>query len=760
MAEKSFIIKDKKTNNIFRIRASSKAEAKSKLRKLDQSNTAQVAVTPDGIPINNSKGDAVLRSPQGNLTLVGEGYSTSDPEKIKTFTEKLGEVTAGDISRSSINQSLIEQNPIMSRVAATLPAMGLGTGSFADEVIGLFNNDAKIATRALQNAMASERPLETFALQAGVSVAEVYGLIKRFPKLAELFAGKAGDSMISRTIKSGASAGLGGGATAAVMSAGGKDEGSIKDRFINPETAMDTAIGTGTGAAIGAPLPLIGAGIRRSVDSLRSADIPLISQALGVSRSAAMVIKNAFASGGDIDDAINAVNRAGKSGMLVDAEEAAMSLADAAGNAGARPASIISKSMSDRASALNTQLENTLAKNLGTETSPKKVIAELRGRNQADRTKAYNKAYNTPIDYSSAAGRNIEDVLDTIDGKIVKSAIDTANNRMRRDGFKNQQIKATILDNGDVEYETLPNVMQLDYLKRAVQRLAEKSKGEFGQATDDSRFYSSIARDLKNAIDDAAIDPQTGERVYSQAVRMGGDVIGEENAFKLGRDVLKPNVKIDDIEEVLGDSPSDIQLQAMRMGMGQYIKELLADVKAVPSDPDIAARQLDAFVRATSSDNAKRKIMQVMGADANILLRQIDEVAQSATVRAKMRDNSRTNIRQNIQDTVEAQIQPGPIGTLARGEGLSSARKIIQEVTGMTDEAVDERKVKIYTEIAQALTNKNTAQAKKALRILKDAADGNIKSVEDNILLANEITTLFGSGVQKEAERRAGLLVQ
>ena len=88
MAEKSFIIRDKKTNNIFRIRASSKAEAKSKLRKLDQSNTAQVAVTPDGIPIKNSKGDAVLRSPQGNLTLVGEGYSTSDPEKIKTFTEK------------------------------------------------------------------------------------------------------------------------------------------------------------------------------------------------------------------------------------------------------------------------------------------------------------------------------------------------------------------------------------------------------------------------------------------------------------------------------------------------------------------------------------------------------------------------------------------------------------------------------------------------------------------------------------------------
>ena len=759
---KVFFLKDKKTGNHFRIVANSRAEADEKLKKLDQKNTAQVAFTPDGQPLRNKQtGGAVLRSPNGNLTLVSPGFSSSDPEDIAKFTESLGQVTAGDISRSSINQSLIDQNPFMSRVAATLPAMGFGTGSFADEVIGLFNNDAKLATRALQKAMASERPLETFALQAGVGVAEVYGLVKRFPKLAELFAGKPGDSMISRMAKSGAGAGLGGGATAALMSAGGKDEGSLGERFGSRDTLTDTAIGTGTGFAVGAPLPLLGAGIRRTVDSLRTADIPLISQVLGVSRSAAMVIKNAFAQGGDINAAINAVNRAGKTGMLVDADEAAMALADAAGMSGAQPASVISKAMSDRANTLSGQLDNTLTRKLGDETNPKVVVNELRNRNAKMRQDAYQKAYNTPIDYSSTAGRNIEAVLDTIDGKIVKSAIDTANTRMRRDGFKNQQIKANILDNGDVQYETLPNVMQLDYLKRALQRLAEESKGEFGKITDDSRFYSGIARDLKNAIDDAAIDPQTGERVYSRAVRLGGDVIQEENAFKLGRDLLKPGVEVDEIAEVLGDNPSDIQRQAMRIGMGQYIRKLLGDVKTVPSDPDLAARQLDAFMRVTSSQNAREKIMQVMGADANMLLRQIDEVAQSATVRARMRNNSLTNIRGNIQETVETQIAPGAIGSLLRGEGLTSGRKIIQEITGMTDEAVDERKVRIYTEIAQALTNKNTAQAKRALQVLKDAADGNIRSAEDNILLANELTSLIGSGAQKELERRSqGLLVQ
>ena len=54
--------------------------------------------------------------------------------------------------------------------------------------------------------------------------------------------------------------------------------------------------------------------------------------------------------------------------------------------------------------------------------------------------------------------------------------------------------------------------------------------------------------------------------------------------------------------------------------MGQYIRKLLGDVKTVPSDPDLAARQLDAFMRVTSSQNAREKIIQVMGADANMLL--------------------------------------------------------------------------------------------------------------------------------------------
>ena len=754
-----FILRDKKTNNIFRIKASSLSDAKDKLRKLDQVNTAQVAVTPDGIPIKIGK-DAVLRSPSGNLTLVGEGYSTSDPEKIRIFTEKLGEVTVGDISRSSINQSLIEQNPIMARVAATLPAMGFGTGSFADEVIGLFNNDAKLATRALQKAMASERPLETFALQAGVGVAEVYGLVKRFPKLAELFAGKPGDSMISRTIKSGIGAGLGGGATAGIMSVGGKEEGGLGERLLDPETGKDVLVGTATGAAVGAPLPLLGAGVRRSVDALRKADIPLISQALGVSRSAAMVIKNAFAQGGDITSAINAVERAGKSGMLVDADEAARALADAAGQAGPEPSSVVAKAMTERAADVSQQLDATLSKSLGNETNPKTVVENIRSRNQVERNDAYNIAYKTPINYSSVAGMNIENVLDRIDPKIVQTAIGKANVRMRADGLKNQQIKATINENGEVSYTKLPNVMQLDYLKRALQNLAEESKGEFGKITDDSRLYSSFARQLKSALDEAVVDPETGARVYSQAVKLGGDVLQEEAAFKLGRDILKPNTEIDEIAEALGDTPSDVQLEAMRIGMGQYIRKLLGDVKAVPSDPDLAARQLDAFMRVTSSQNARDKIMQIMGQDAPMFLKQLDEVAQSASVRARMKLGSGTAIRQNIQKSIEEQTSPGALGSFLRAEGLKSGRQIVQEITGMTDEVIDLRKQKIYTEIAQALTNKNTAAAKRALQIMQDAAQGKIINADDNTLLANEITTLIGSGVQKEAERRTGLLVQ
>ena len=191
------------------------------------------------------------------------------------------------------------------------------------------------------------------------------------------------------------------------------------------------------------------------------------------------------------------------------------------------------------------------------------------------------------------------------------------------------------------------------------------------------------------------------------------------------------------------------------MGMSQYIRKVLNDVKAVPSDPDLEARQLDAFYRLTSSENAREKIRQVLGGDASAFLKQIDEVAQTALVRAQIGGNSATAIRQSIQEGVEAQTGLGPASTLLRGEPLAASRKIVQEITGVTDEFTEKRRQEIYNDVAKALTQVGSRDAKEALSILKRVQQGRQASQEERDFLANRIAYYMGSSVQKPTEQQA-----
>ncbi|NBR79721.1 MAG: hypothetical protein EBT71_06775, partial [Alphaproteobacteria bacterium] len=106
-----------------------------------------------------------------------------------------------------------------------------------------------------------------------------------------------------------------------------------------------------------------------------------------------------------------------------------------------------------------------------------------------------------------------------------------------------------------------------------------------------SLLYGGLARDLRGAIGQAVVDPQTGARLYDDAVTLGGEKIAEQNAFKLGREALKPQTEIGDVLEELGPEPSQAQIEAAKLGMRQHIRTVLENVKGVPSDQELAARQ-------------------------------------------------------------------------------------------------------------------------------------------------------------------------
>tara|TARA_B100000085_G_scaffold111991_1_gene102178 strand:+ start:22464 stop:24746 length:2283 start_codon:yes stop_codon:yes gene_type:complete len=759
MAKKAYYVRIKENGKLARIVADSPEDALKQSDNLDLATATFVAEDENGNALRGGKDnqEAVVIAPDGTRSLVSPGYSTQDQDKINEFIS--GKVSAGDLSQSMINQGLIQENPLSARVATGMQAIGFGAGSFTDEVIEAFGfKDTAQGIRALNNAMQTERPLESLAIQAGISIREAYKLAKKFPKLAEYFAGNPNNSMLSNMGR-GAIAGMASGATqGGIMGAGQAEDGNRLQA--GGEGAF---FGGAGGFALGGATAPLAAGGRNLMEFVRASDVKAIGAALGISRNAAAVIKNAFNMGGDINTAIAQVQRAGENGMLVDGGVAARALADAAGNSGVNDAGqIIGNALENRAAAVSGDLSRTLDETLGEGfKGPTEAQRVISGRTKEARNKAYQAAYNTSIDYGTGSkGADVLNVIKRVDNKTLKEAFEEANADMLADGINNAQLLIRVDDAGNIIEKTeLPNVIQLDYLKRSLQTLAEQNRDATTlQFTTKGLRYNRLARDLRQAIGDAVVD-QDGVKIYNKAVNLGGDKIAEQNAYRIGNEALRAKTGVENVYETIGPNPTFAQREAAKMGMRTYIKQVLGDVKAVPSDPDLEARQLDAFYKLTSSENARTKIKLVMGDEADELLKQIDEVAQTAIVRSAFNQNSKTAIRQAIQGDVDKIIEPGPATSLLQGKPFEAAQKIVSEITGFTDEMSINRKNAIYEEIAEVLTRQGTDQAIDALRILEQARLGQRPTAEQNRALANAIFIGFGGGGQDVArEELRGLL--
>lgn len=766
MAEETFYGKTKKRKFFFRqpnddktymVQAVTQAEADKLFDEMDKSKATFVATGQDGNPLvkvkSNLEGggfdaDVVLQSVEGQRFLIGDGYSGSDPEKINRFIEE--GITTEDLISENIARSIVDENTGDARAAAARQTSLFGLGSFADEALQyLFGGDIKMANDAYVKAMNSAEPLETFLLQAGVSALEAGAVLKMFPKLAQLFGRKEGSSRIANTLRAGGAGAVGAGVPAGIQSAGEADSGSRMSEGFKGGT-----IGAVTGGVVGMGTPFVGEGFNRIAEVIKKSDIAQIASQLGISRGAASVIKFAITQGGDLQTAIASIGKAGDVGMITDAGVAAQALTDAAAASGPQAAQTVSTNISKRADTVIGNLDKTLTEQLGSQTlGPKAALKIIRDRQGTQRTDAYNIAYNTPIDYASSAGIAIEEVLDTIDPSIMEAAVRRANIRMRADKLKNMQVKATIGDDGEITFSNPPNVMQLDYIKKALGALAEDSKGEFGKITDDTRLYSSLYRRLRRAMNDGITDVN-GNRVYEIATQYGGDVLQEEAAFKLGRDLLKDAVELEDVLESLGSDPSVAQLAALRMGLQSSIRKSLNDVRILPSDTDIASRQLAQFMKSTGSPNALAKIRAVMGDGADAMITQIEQVQTAASTRASAAANSRTEIRKSTKKMVEDLTAAGPTRTFLEARPAAAAQQLTQELTGFTREFSERQRQDIFNELAGVLTRADTPEATDVLRVLDRVQRGLEVSNEERQFAANRLAFYLQGINQKTTEQQ------
>lgn len=678
-----------------------------------------VMTTPDG--------GRVVRSQSGTLSFVSPAYSTSDPEQVRRIMEGAG---GAEVSRGGMQESIIAQAPVSARLTKLVEGTPF-VGSYLDELIGAFAGpEATQGVRALSQAMEETRPGQSLGLNLGGAALGTAATIAATPaRIAAALVPSTSARMLPSVARAAGTGGLLGTAEGAIYGAGqGEGAGRL-------ETAGTGALFGGLlGGTLGGASPLVAAGAENVAGIFRRSDVAKIASDLGISREAATVIKNTFDQGGDIAAARAAIQRAGSEGMLADAGFAAQALLDASAATGGRAGQIAREAVEGRMTRTGEALDTTLDATLGAAPlGPRTAVESIAARTAPARAEAYSLAYQTPINYAAPQGQKIEEVLGRVAPDDLIAGIVEANKEMRSRGMVNQQIMAVLDANGNVEFlREMPNVQQLDEIKKALQKIAYDNTDDFGRLTGTGQRYARLAGELRDAVADAVPD-------YGTAVSIGGDKLAEERAFMLGRDLLSPKTEIEDIGFELGRKPSAAQVEAAKSGLRSYIAKVLGDVRAVPSDMNIDARQVVKAVTDMSSDNARAKIRALMGAEADALLKQVDEAAQSAVVRTALATNSKTAIRGNIKQTVEELTTPGVLGQAMAGDPINTSKAMIQAVTGQTEEFTALQRQRIFEDIARALTEKKGKTALAALDYLEQAMRGQPLTAAQNEFLARQI---------------------
>ena len=689
----------------------------------------------DGPRLLGEAGGLRIYDRNGVKYAVGEGYSTSDPERI-------AEIMAGndyrDLLASDVRQGRIEGAGY--RAPLSQVVRGSALGSFADEAYGLvYGPEARDRQRRTAEAYQEEYPGRALALNLGGAGVEAMAAA---PLAVPAITGAIGQgTRLAQVARGTATGAVTGGILGGLYGAG---EGTDAESRVE-EAASGGLLGAGVGGIIGGATPLAREGIENVARLFRRSDVRQIAQELNISTDAARVIRNTFDQGGDVNAAIVNLNRAGSEAMLADAGPAAQALLDAAKASGGAAGREVTDAIQGRLVRTNQAVGQTLDSLLGpAPLGPQTAVDDIAARTAPDRAAAYRTAYQTPIDYAEETGRNIEAVLDRIPPRVVMEAVNEANEAMRAQGISNAQIMASIGDNGEVVYQEMPNVQQLDEIKKALQSLAYNNTNDFGRLNATGQRYNSLARELRDATANAVPD-------YRMAVQLGGDNIQEQRAFQLGRDLLRANTEIEDLTRELGPNPSQAQQEAARSGLRSYIEKTLGDVRAIASDPTaeaVEARQVIRTVTEMSSPNARTKIRGLLGADADALLSQIDEAAQSAQLSAATARNSATAARLAQRETVEEVTAPGALALAAQGEVVGTTKALIQAVTGQTGEYTAQRRQQIYQDIARALTEKQGNDARAALAVLNRAMEGQVLTDQQTNELARLVSgVLFQSGV-------------
>ncbi len=480
-------------------------------------------------------------------------------------------------------------------------------------------------------------------------------------------------------------------------------EGGLEER------AKSAAVGAAIGGGIGLAAPAVGGGVRRLIENRAAKKL---ASDVGQDRVALDSLRRATESDRTLGGPGAArIAQGGKDAMLVDAGKNTQELLDLAIQKSGPAGAIGREAVEARATEAAKSITGALDDALGAPQGVQSVARGIASKTAASRQEGYEAAYEQPIDYASEVGRTIEEILDRIPPRIGLQAIEDANEMMLVEGRKRTaQMVASLGDDGTVQYIEQPGVMQLDYIKRALGEIAADTKDEFGRRSGKGNRIQSIARNLRRAVGEAVPE-------YDEAVRLGGEKIQTDRALKLGREMLRPSVTREAVEEGFEDLSVDARQAAMQ-GLRGHIDDSLANVKRTVQDDNVGAREAIKAVKDLSSRASREKVELLLGDEqATRLFTEIDRVTEAFNLRAAVSKNSATFAREDLNKSIAAQTRDGIINAAKSGEALEVPRRITQAISNRTPKDVQRIEDKTFSALTKLLTGPRGAEA---LRIIQE----------------------------------------
>lgn len=460
--------------------------------------------------------------------------------------------------------------------------------------------------------------------------------------------------------------------------------------------AVKGSIGAVVGGGGASVAPYVTAAGGKAADLARAMfGMPRAPGNTGLSAPAADILTHVANADGTLgNQAAMNMSAAGPRAMMVDASPGYAGLLDTAISRSGAGSKAALDAIDARAVGANGDIGTALDTALGQPRGVYTAGNTIRTSTAAPRQAAYDAAYASPIDYSSDAGRQIEQLVTRVPASVIK----TANQMMLMEGQQSAQILAQVADDGAVTFMKMPDVRQIDYITRALNTMASlgENRGAMGAATDLSRLYGNLSRDIRGATKEAA-------PAYANALQTAAHPIQERQALMFGADILNPSMARDQVQDVVQNMTGP-ERQAAMQGLRSHVDEVIANVKAAVSNPNIDAAQARKALQDLSSPAARAKIEMLLGdqAMATDLFQQLDYATRSLGLRAGVASNSRTFGRTSMDQIVEA-LTDTTFGRLTQGKPLDASRRAIQAALGTTPKDQLARKERVYAEIVQAL---------------------------------------------------------